>query len=126
MFLTHTLYGSPLNDVSRLARPVVDLAEPKLIHAEHAPGVPVLGVERDALPREIRGGLVEPHVRRQLGERRVQLGVARIGGERALPERLEPGLVVREILDRRRDGERALVDRVHLQRAIDVDAAPPA
>ena len=54
MFLTHTLYGSPANDVSRLFASVGDLAEPQLVHAEHAPGVPVLGVERDALPREIR------------------------------------------------------------------------
>ena len=98
----------------------VDLAEPKLIHAEHAPGVPVLGVERDALPREIRGGACR--AARALPARRASRTTRRRADrrERALPQRLEPAWSCVQVLDRRRHGQRALVDRIHLQRAIDV------
>ena len=71
-------------------------------------------------------GLYSRTSRRQLGERRVQLGVVRIGGERALPDRLEPRLVVREILDRRRDGERALADRIRPCSARSMSTCAPA
>ena len=126
MFLTHTLYGSPLNDVSRLFAPVVDLPEPQLIHAEHAPRVPVLGIERDALLREIsRRPCTTARRAASSAERRVELGVLRVQRERALAQRVESRLVVRQELDRRRD-RRARARRPDSPSARDrCPAAPP-
>ena len=100
--------------------PVADLSEAHLVHPEHAPRVPVLGIERDALFRELGRGFVQANLRRELGERAVELRILGVQRECALAHRVEPGLIVGEILDRRRDGERVLRRRIHLERAVDV------
>src|ERR1700742_4061198 len=65
--------------------PLVDLAKPQFVVAQHAPRGPILRIERRALPGEVSRLLIEPQLARDLRQRPIELGVAGIRRECALP-----------------------------------------